>query len=563
MKQKKQETGNNLKFLYGLVLVAVLWLTLGSVESKAAETYIATGSNMASAPEIAIGESYYTTVNNSKGFVSFVTPPNGGYVTVYVKNISIRGDNYPYLKTFTEEVLRSDSWGTSAGSAETWNLWSEPGLRNGAELEPNTRYYLEVGNSGDSGNVLFSVDFCPDSNPNGKEQAEEIALNTEYTRSIDSDNYEMKDYDYFKFTTSKNGGHRLSITQSSTNWDLHYEVRKWATDELAKESDGSDAQDTWGWSRSSREIDLKLEANTTYYLRLWAYGKRNYTFSINNQSVTSISIPSTAVLGAGQSFRLNPVISPASAYNKEVSFSSSNRDIAWVDSDGDVTASSSNYGTTTITVTAKDGSGVSATCRVTVRPATPSTPYVASYNKNSHTIKWSSQSGVAGYTVYVKSGKSWKAIKTTTGTSFTRTGLKSGQKCQYRIRSFIGNAGKQYSGYSGVCYASTAPGGKVKQVKARRTRKKASSYSGSTYYATISWGKVKNATGYKVYYRHAGSNTKYLFGTTNKRSMKVSFYKSKYSNSSRTSNFYVKPIIKYHGTTYEGSMSKGKKYKYH
>lgn len=101
MKQKKQETGNILRFLYGLVLIAVLWLTLGSVESKAAETYIATGSNMASAPEIAIGESYYTTVNNSKGFVSFVTPPNGGYVTVYVINISIRGDNYPYLKIFT------------------------------------------------------------------------------------------------------------------------------------------------------------------------------------------------------------------------------------------------------------------------------------------------------------------------------------------------------------------------------------------------------------------------------------------------------------------------------
>lgn len=67
----------------------------------------------------------------------------------------MRGDNYPYLKTCTEEVLRSDFWGTSAGSAETWNLWSEPGLRNGAELEPNTRYYLEVKNSGDSGNVLF------------------------------------------------------------------------------------------------------------------------------------------------------------------------------------------------------------------------------------------------------------------------------------------------------------------------------------------------------------------------------------------------------------------------
>lgn len=552
---EKKKSRNMLKLLYSLILLAVLWLAIGNVESKAAEVPIAPSGDMASAPQIAIGTSYYATMNNYSGYVSFVTPAENGYIQIYYKNISISDGATAYIKTVTGEVI-SEMY-KSAG----YSGLVEGTCDVGYDLEPGQRYYIQVGNSSDEGNVLFSVSFQSDSNPDDQTRAEEISLNKEYTRSIDSDI--VNDYDYFKFTTQKNGGHRLSLSRSVTGNDFSWEIRKWTTDELAKKSDGRDASGYIGSYYSSTTVDISLEANTTYYIQFKSKGIQNYTFSINNQSVTSISIPSTAVLGAGQSFRLNPVISPASAYNKEVSYSSSNRDIAWVDSDGDVTASSSNYGTTTITVTAKDGSGVSATCRVTVRPATPSTPYVASYNKNSHTIKWSSQSGVAGYTVYVKSGKSWKAIKTTTGTSFTRTGLKSGQKCQYRIRSFIGNTGKQYSGYSGVCYASTAPGGKVKQVKAKRTRKKASSYSGSTYYATISWGKVKNATGYKVYYRHAGSNTKYLFGTTNKRSMKVSFYKSKYSNSSRTSNFYVKPIIKYHGTTYEGSMSKGKKYKYH
>lgn len=556
---RKRIAGRNFHLFCALAFVLLfgLWLMLGSEDIRAAEEYMETGTSMLGSPQINIGQTYYTTISSRKGYVSFVTPAEGGYVTVYCKNVSIRNENYPALKTGTEEILK-DNWGDSAGYAATWEFRSEPGLRNGASLEPNTRYYLEMGNTGDSGNVLFSVSFQADANPDGKEQAEEIALNAEYTRGIDSNSYGLEDHDYFKFTTQKNGGHRLTLSQSETGGGFfNYEVRKWSTDELAKRSNGYDAS-SYFYS-SSTEVDIALEANTTYYLKIWSYGRRTYTFSVNNQSVTGISIPATAALDAGRSFKLNPVISPAGAYNKEVSYSSSNDDIAWVHSDGTVHASSSNYGTTTITVKAKDGSGVTASCLVTVRPMAPSTPYVASYSKKSHIIKWSAQSGVSGYKVYVKSGKKWKALANTHGTAFTRKGLKAGQKCQYRIRSVVGNG--QYSGFSGICYAATAPGGKVKKVRVKKHSGRKRSLFGSYYYAKISWGKAKGAAAYNLYYRSGGSSTKSLLKTTKKKTVKASFYRSK--GGSKTVYFYVVPVIKYHGTTYSGSQSKGKRYRLH
>lgn len=551
MKQMKRM----MNFVCGCFLLLVLGLFVGSTCSNAAETPIAPSTEMGSAPEIAIGSSYYATMNEYSGYVSFVTPAEGGYVTVYYKNISIPGSASAYVKTATGEVVADDY--NYAGGSTTWELQCEPGKRNGAELEPNTKYYLQVGHGEKTGNVLFSVSFRADANPDGKDQAEEIALNTSYTRSIDAD--EREDWDFFKFTTGKGGGHRLTISKTGGN-SFHWYVRKWTTDELAKKSNGYDADDYFYGSQ--KEEDITLEANTTYYLKVWDKGVKNYTFSINNQSVTGISIVPSKTLAAGESFMLNPVITPATAFNKDVKYSSSNSDIAYVNSEGRVTASSYNCGTAVITVTAQDGSGVSAQCSVAVIPAAPSTPYVSSYSKNTHTISWSAQSGVSGYVVYVKSGNSWKAIKTTTGTSFKRQ-VKNGQKCQYRIRSFVGSIGKYYSAYSGVCYASTSPSATVKGIKVRRTRKKSTSYSGTRYYATISWKKVKNATAYQVYYRQAGSSYKYSYKVTNKLSLKTNFFKGRYSSSSRTYSFYVKPILKHHGTSYYGTLSKGKTYKFH
>ena len=76
---------------------------------------------------------------------------------------------------------------------------------------------------------------------------------------------------------------------------------------------------------------------------------------------------STATLIEGEDLTLTATVAPDDATDKSVSWSSSNPYVAYVDRGGKVTAIIP--GTATITATANDGSGVSASCEVTVTPA--------------------------------------------------------------------------------------------------------------------------------------------------------------------------------------------------
>lgn len=71
-------------------------------------------------------------------------------------------------------------------------------------------------------------------------------------------------------------------------------------------------------------------------------------------------------LYVGQSLQLSAVVTPESAINKAVEWSSNNHEVLTVDQYGKVTAHAP--GEATITATATDGSGVSASCHVTVNP---------------------------------------------------------------------------------------------------------------------------------------------------------------------------------------------------
>lgn len=66
----------------------------------------------------------------------------------------------------------------------------------------------------------------------------------------------------------------------------------------------------------------------------------------------------------GETFTLKAVVAPEKATNKVIKWSSSNTKIAAVDKNGKVKALQN--GTATIKATAKDGSGVSASCKITV-----------------------------------------------------------------------------------------------------------------------------------------------------------------------------------------------------
>ena len=82
--------------------------------------------------------------------------------------------------------------------------------------------------------------------------------------------------------------------------------------------------------------------------------------------VTGITLNKTATeIAEGNTETLTATVAPADASNKGVSWSSGNTDVATVSSSGKVTAKS--VGTAVITATANDGSGVKATCTVTVK----------------------------------------------------------------------------------------------------------------------------------------------------------------------------------------------------
>ena len=66
----------------------------------------------------------------------------------------------------------------------------------------------------------------------------------------------------------------------------------------------------------------------------------------------------------GATLTLKAVVSPSDADIKDVKWTSSNKKVATVDKHGKVKALKN--GVTTITATAKDGSRVSASCKITV-----------------------------------------------------------------------------------------------------------------------------------------------------------------------------------------------------
>ena len=81
--------------------------------------------------------------------------------------------------------------------------------------------------------------------------------------------------------------------------------------------------------------------------------------------VESITLSqSSATMTIGETLNLTATVTPDDATDKSITWSSSNTSVANVDANGKVTAKT--QGTATITATANDGSGVSASCVVTV-----------------------------------------------------------------------------------------------------------------------------------------------------------------------------------------------------
>lgn len=120
-----------------------------------------------------------------------------------------------------------------------------------------------------------------------------------------------------------------------------------------------------------------------------------------NHPVTGISLtPTSASLKVGETKQLSATISPSNATNKSVSWTSDNSSVAEVSSSGLVTAKG--VGQTVINCKAKDGSGKTATCSVSVAEAIKSTGIT-----------------VSRQTVALKVGNTWELSATITPSDAT------------------------------------------------------------------------------------------------------------------------------------------------
>ena len=126
--------------------------------------------------------------------------------------------------------------------------------------------------------------------------------------------------------------------------------------------------------------------------------------SLTDEKVTSITLNHTeAILTEGQTLTLIATVEPGYATNKAVTWSSTDFDVAAVDNNGKVTAIAP--GTATIIAKASDGSGVSASCEVTVEAATYVSITINQYGSGTYCSPYALDfSNVEGLKAYAAAG---------------------------------------------------------------------------------------------------------------------------------------------------------------
>lgn len=139
---------------------------------------------------------------------------------------------------------------------------------------------------------------------------------------------------------------------------------------------------------------------------------------------------------------------------------------------------------------------------VTVKtPAVPQTVKAVSATYNKVKISWKIVSGATGYEVYQYNSKTKKYSKVATvkGTSYTKTGLTTGNSYTFKVRAYTTKSGKTaYGSYSKAVSAKPALS-KVTGVKVKNSSSKA---------AKVTWKKVSGASGYEIV-RATKSNGKF------------------------------------------------------
>ncbi len=146
-----------------------------------------------------------------------------------------------------------------------------------------------------------------------------------------------------------------------------------------------------------------------------------------------------------------------------------------------------------------------------IKPAKVENIKVSKNSYKSLKITWDAVSEAENYQVYRSTtGKTGSFVlkKTTTGTTYTNTGLTTGKTYYYKVRA-VNSAGK--GSFSAVKSNKVAPATvKVEKVSCPKD-----------YQVKVTWNKVSGATGYQVYRSQKGKDNWKLFKSVSNKTTAV------------------------------------------
>lgn len=258
--------------------------------------------------------------------------------------------------------------------------------------------------------------------------------------------------------------------------------------------------------------------------------------------VTAIRLSATSFkLTPGQSGALTYTYSPSKVYNSKVKYVSDNTAVATVDSKGNIKAVAP--GKATITVTAADGSKVSAKATVTVVPETVSGFTLTKVTTTGYTLNWAKSAGATKYKVYRYNSdtKKYETLKYTTGTSLTVSGMAVGSNQVYKVLAYTSVSGTTYKASNSAAYrAYVAKPQKVTEITAEPANDS----------VKLSWQAPENVNGYRIYF-YDKETSKYTFC---KATTKTSYTVTGLSPDTEYT-FMVRAYIKISGNTAYASYS--------
>lgn len=529
-----------------ILLVAFILVTLPNVTTiLAAEVLTYAGSTKDTATLLQYNDTgYYSTkLNEGSDWYMFQTPNEPGYTNIYFKNTGMSDSATIYIYSFLDETLDYDKY-ISRNGYVNYNF----------KLENNQTYYIEISKGTLGSTYVLDLDFRPDAIGNSKNDAASIQCNTEYNWTMDGKN----DEDFAVFTANKTGKHQLNFKNTSVDSSLDVAIYDYNTDERLCYN--------WYVYKNQTYIEvLELEKDHKYYIHIGDNDNNlgNYIFSINNQSVEKITIDKPVLKIVDETTaKLSATVYPTTAYNSEVTWASNNSDIAYVDSYGNVTGKTP--GSTIITCTANDGSGVIGKSTVIVLPSKITSIYKDSSKSTSSSfdIGWYQLSNVSGYTIYCYDTKTKKysAIKTVNSSTSNTTikkikiggsskSLTPGKSYKVKVAAYITVDGTKHYGpqSDSVTYETSPSKPKLTSIKYSKNK------------VTLSWNKVSGATGYYIYVKDPSTSGYYYVDTITSGSKTSYTYSSLYYTG--TYSFKIKAYRKVDYTIYESSYSSAKSIK--